>query len=425
MNDRINYMALILMLVSACITGAEGDLQRHFDEIFNAPQSASKGISDLESLVLINNELGLQMYRQIDNQDANLVYSPYSIATALQMAYAGAAGLTQSQMARVLHFTPAPQVLNSSAEALVAQLTPPNKRTFDDPTLLMSNSLWVQSGHPVLPDFEKSITENYKGSVKGLDFRNKGEQAITEINNWVKAQTKGKVSEILGPGDISNATRMLLMSTLYLNGKWEHAFDPRLTRAMPFFPYPSKTITLPMMTLTADLPYVVKNNFTAVELDYATKAANPKLAMIIILPKETFGLKDVEASLSAQGMVDLLKELKPARLTISMPKFKVSSTLNLKNVLEKMGLNEPFSQHADFSGMDGTQDLRMGAILQKVYLSADEKGTEAGLATAVPFDLRAIKGASAELFVVDHPFMFYVVDKITGAILFIGRIIQP
>lgn len=425
MNWQIKWLSLFLLFLAGCIDGAEGDLQRHFDEIFNAPKSASKGISDLESLVLIDNALGMQLYKLMSDQEANLVFSPYSIAATLQMAYAGAVGLTQSQMARVLHFTPAPAVLKSSGEELADQLTSSSRRAFDDPTLLISNSLWVQTGHPLLPDFEKSITSNYKGSVRGIDFRNKGEQAITEINNWVKAQTKGKVGEIVGAGDISNATRMLLMSTVYLNGKWEHAFDPRLTRAMPFFPYPSKTVTLPMMTLTADLPYVKKNNFAAVELTYATKAANPKLALMILLPEETFGLSHLEASLSSQELVDLLKELKPVRLTISLPKFKVSSTLNLKNLLEKIGLNEPFSQHADFSGIDGTQDLRMSAILQKVYLSADEKGSEAGLATAVNFDLKAIEGAAAELFVVDHPFLFYVADKVTGTLLFLGRITQP
>lgn len=427
MHCQSRLLVLILLLLASSVNGEEGSLQQQIDAIFNAPKDTSEGgISDLDSLVLIDNELGLQIYKKlINDQETNLIFSPYSIATGLQMVYAGATELTQSQMARVLHFTPPSAVLKSSAEALVDQLTPSNKRSYDDPTLLISNSLWVQTGHPILPDFEKSITSNYKGSVKGLDFRNRGDQARTEINNWVKAQTKGKVSDILGVRDISNDTRMLLISTLYINGKWENAFDPRLTRAMPFFPFPSKTVTLPMMTLTADLSYVKKNNFTAVELNYATKAANPKIAMVILLPKETFGLRDVEASLSAQELLDLLKEFKPARLTISLPKFKVSSTLNLKDLLERMGLSEPFSQHADFSGIDGTQDLRISTVLQKVYISADEKGTEAGVATAVAFDLKAIKGSTPELFVADHPFMFYVVDKSTGTILFLGRIIQP
>lgn len=389
------------------------------------PEGKSEGISDFESLVLINNDLGLKIYNLISDTTSNLVFSPYSLATALEMVYAGAAELTQSQMTRILHLTQPSEVLKASAAALTDLLISSGKHLYDDPLLLINNSLWVQTGHPILPDFEKTISSSYKGIVKGLDFRNKGDQARAEINNWIKAQTKGKISDLLQASDISNATRMLLVSTLYINGKWEKPFDPRLTRPMPFFPHPSKTLTLPMMTLTADLPYVKRKNFAAVELNYATKAANPKLAMIIILPTDTFGLKDVESSLSAQQLKDLIQDFKSNRVTISLPKFKVTSTINMKELLEKMGLSEPFSVHADFSAIDGTQDLRMSTVLQRTYISVDEKGTEAGLATAVAFDLKAIKGATPDLFVVDHPYMYYVVDKLTGTILLIGRIIQP
>lgn len=421
----LTLLILPILFFTSHMVGAEVNLQEQFDAIFNAPKDESKGISDLDSLVLIDNELGLEIYRLINDRESNLVFSPYGIATLLQMAYAGATELTQSQMARVLHFTPTAAVLKSSSEELINFLIPSGRRTYDDPTVIINNSIWVQTGHPILPDFEKNITTSYKGWVRGLDFRNKSDQVRPEINNWIKGQTKGKISDVLVQGDISEATRMLLINALYLSGKWENAFDPRLTRPMPFFPYPSKTVTLPTMSLTADLPYINKNNFTAVELNYATKAANPKLTLVLILPKETYGLAGVEASLSAQQLLDLLKEFKSTRVTISLPKFKVNSILSLKDLLEKMGLSEPFSAHADFSAIDGTQDLRVSAVFQKVSMSADEKGTDAGFATAVAFDLRAIKGVTPELFVVDHPFMFYVVDKPTGTILFLGRIIQP
>lgn len=415
---------LSLLFSGLSITGEEAEVQPA-SKPSEIPSGKSEGISDFESLVLIDNELGWQIYNLVSDTESNLVFSPYSLVTALQMVYAGAAELTQSQMARVLHFTPPSEAIKSSAAALTEALITTGKRSSDGPLLLINNSLWVQTGHPILPDFEKSIISDYKGVIKGMDFRNKGDQAGVEINNWVKAQTKEKMTDLLGASDISSATRMLLISTFYMNGKWENPFDPRLTRPMPFFPRRSETLTVPMMTLTADLPYVKKRDFSAVELNYAGKAANPKLAMIIILPNETFGLKRVESSLSAQQLRDLLREFKASRVTISLPKFKVTSTLTIQRALGKMGLTEPFSARADFSTIDGTQDLRMSTVLQKAYISIDEKGTEAGLALSVAFDLKAIKGVTPELFVVDHPYMYYVVDKLTGVILLVGRIIQP
>lgn len=388
-------------------------------------KGSTEGISDLESLVLINNELGLELYHLINQREENLVFSPYSLSIGLQMLYAGTAGITQSQMARVLHYTFAPQKLHQAASALAEELATTDRRTLDALFLVIANSLWVQVEHPILPDFVKSITDSYKGVVKDVDFSRKASAVRIEINEWVKAQTNGKIVDLLSQGEISAITRMVLVSTLYMHGKWQHIFDPILTRLTPFFPYPSKTITVPMMSMTTDLPYLKEKNFAMVELAYATKAPAPKLAMFIILPHETFGLKEVENSLSAQQLLGLMRRLKPARLTVSVPKFKLSKSLDFKSLLEKMGLTAPFSSRADFSAIDGTQNLVASNVLQKVFISVDENGTEAGVATAIPFGLKAFKEPTPELFLADHPFLFFVVDKLTGTFLLIGRVVQP
>lgn len=423
MQNLYRVLSVLFMVFTVNLNSQNAEFKQNINELLEATGVKTETISDQESLVLINNELGMQIYNLLNDSGGNVVFSPYSVSTALQMVYAGAAELTQSQMTRVLHFTLSIATLQSSAAAITDQLTPSTKRSSENPLLLISNSLWVQSGHPILPDFEKTITSNYKGKVKAVDFRNKLDQSRQEINSWVKTQTNGKITDLVSPTSITNATRMLLVTALYMNGKWLHTFDPNLTRAMPFFPYPSSTVTVPMMSLTASLPYVKKRNFAAIQLDYATKAASPKLSMIIVLPHDTYGLKEVESSMSAVKMKDLLQELKETSVTVSLPKFKVTSMTDVKSVLEKMGLSDPFSGHADFSGIDGTQDLRISAVIQKAYLSIDERGTEAGVATSAALGVRSMQ--TPEIFIADHPFMFYVIDRVTGAILFVGRIVRP
>lgn len=391
----------------------------------NSDSEPTQEISDLNSLVMTNNDFGMEIYRQLSQNEENLVFSPYNLSTALQMLYAGSQGLTQSQMARILHFVLAPEQLYQSAAELSHSLTSNRKGVYEDSFLTISNSIWVQSGHAILPEFEKTVTEKFKGAVKAADFINKADASRVEINQWIKSQTRGKITDLLGPRDISETSRIVLVSALFMSGKWQNQFDPNLTRPTAFFPYPSKTITVPMMSVTDYFPYIQQTDFSMVELPYSTKAPSPKLSMLIVLPHKTFGLKDVERSLSAQRLLSLVGQMKPARLTVTVPKFKISSNYSLRQVLEKLGLIDPFSAKADFSGINGAQNLMVSNVLQKAYITIDEKGTEAGVATAVPMGLKAIREPTPELFLADHPFQFYVIDKLSGSIIFMGRIIQP
>lgn len=390
----------------------------------NLSSETNQGISDLDSLVLSNNDLGVEVYRQID-QGGNVVFSPYCLSTALQMLYAGSAGITHAQMARILHFVLPEEKLQTSASELAGELGTGGRRSSDDFILSIGNSLWVQGGHPLLPDFEKIVSQKYKGIAKTVDFKRKPDSTRAEINQWIKTQTRGKIMDLLGPREITELTRVVLVSTLYLNGKWQNQFDPNLTRPTPFFPSESQTITLPMMSITGNFQYLKDREFAILELPYHTRAESPKVAMYIVLPNSTFGLRNVERSLSAQRLLGLIHQMKPTKVTVSLPKFKMTSSFDLKNALEKLGLADPFTSKADFSGIDGTQDLQVSNVIQKAFISVDEKGTEAGIATAIPIGLTAIREAAPEVFLADHPFQFFVIDKLTGTFILMGRVTQP
>ncbi|MBA3238213.1 MAG: serpin family protein [Parachlamydiaceae bacterium] len=381
-------------------------------------------LTDTDLMVLSNNQFGYRLFTLLKKTDENLIFSPYNLSTALQMVYAGSSEMTQSQLARVLHFSLNPKSLELAAGKLATTLTT-HRSGQDDLFLSIANSLWIQEGYPILPAFKESITKNYKGYVKSVNFQTMPEMASKEINEWVKIQTQGKIVDLLETNQLSTTTRLLLVSALYMRGKWQSPFSSSLTRLMPFFPSPSKTLTLPTMSLTASFSYIKENLFSIVELPYASKEVALKVSLYILLPHETFALDSIERQLSSQKLLDLSKRLQKTHLTLSIPKFKITSTLSFKPLLEEMGLTDPFSSRANFSGIDGTQNLQLADVLQKGIISVMENGTEAGIATSGSIEVKSSLSKPPELFTADHPFLFFVADKATGTFLFLGRVVFP
>lgn len=380
--------------------------------------------TDLDLLVLANNEFGYEFYSLMKNKEENFIFSPYNLSTALQMVYAGSSGLTQSQIARILRLSLSPISLEQTAAKLSNQLAT-KSTSQDDLFLSIVNSLWVQEGHAILPAFKNRITKSYKGDVKAVNFQTTLEQVRKEINERIKIQTQGKIVDVLAVNQVSSTTSLLLVSALYMRDKWQTSFDSSLTRLMPFFPSVSKTLTVPTMSVTASFPYLKENKFAMLELPYLSKEATPKLSLYIILPNDTFGLESVERQLSSQKILNLSRRLQKTAITLSIPKFKISSNLSLKLVLEEMGLTAPFSSNANFSGIDGTQELQLTDVLQKGFLTVDENGSEAGLVGAIPKGLKSVLTPAPELFTADHPFLFILADKVSGTFLFMGRVIIP
>jgi len=144
--------------------------------------------------------------------------------------------------------------------------------------------------------------------------------------------------------------------------------------------------------------------------------------MIILLP-EVGNFEAFEEGLQAQQVCDIISSLQPAGVALTLPQFEFESEFNLNNTLKDMGMPDAFSGAADFSGMTGTRDLYIRAVLHKAFVSLDEAGTEAAAATAVIMEEEAPEPL-VEL-TIDRPFIFLIRDIETGAIIFVGRVLNP
>jgi len=379
--------------------------------------------SDITSQVEGNTAFAFDLYQAIRNEEGNLFYSPYSISTALAMTYAGAHGETAAQMANTLHFILSQKELHPAFKALAQELASRGEgaegKDGEGFRLNVVNALWGQEGHPFLPEFLDLIAEDYGAGMNLLDFINAPEESRITINNWVSEQTEGKIEDLIPQGVIDALTRLVLTNAVYFNAAWASPFEENATMDGTFYLNDGSEVTVPMMHQTERFKYAKGNGYQAVELPYDGN----ELSMIILLP-DADTLETFEGSLNAGRFDSILEDLSYEQVSLTLPKFNFESSFSLSKTLAAMGMPDAFSDAADFSEIDGTQDLSISEVLHKAFIDVDEAGTEAAAATAVVISLTAAPAMPISL-TVDHPFLFAIRDIDTGSIPLLGRVMNP
>lgn len=375
---------------------------------------------------LESNTFAVQFFQQLP-KEGNVCFSPFSISSAFSMVYAGAKGETANEMSKVFHF-PKSVEDNSKGWSWVNNFfTFYPSNSSDDIRLRVANSLWVQTNFPVLPSFREVMSKYFSGTFRFVDFKSGIEAARSTINAWVKQNTFGKITEILSSQSIDSSTRMVLVSALYLKAKWLHQFDTHLTSQQPFFNQDGFTETTLSMTQTANFPYLVAAEASILEMPYIlSRSGGPEFSMVIALPHQREGIADLEKEFTVDKFQQWMKDLNNTKMIVTIPKFKIIQLNHLNEELEKMGLQTALNNEADFSGMSGIKSLKIGNVLHKVYLSVDETGSEAAAATAVSMTLTSVFDPNPPvIFQADHPFLYFIYEKKTGMILFMGRVSDP
>jgi serpin B len=392
------------------------------------------GTSQVQSVVDGNTAFALNLYSQLATNSGNLFFSPYSISTCLAMLYAGASGNTEQQMSQVLGFGTNQQQFASLFGQLQAKLEA--DQATNAIKLNIANALWVQEGFPFLPSFLETATNQYQANVGRADFVTEADAVRLEINNWVAQETQNKIQNILPPGSLNADTRFVLANAIYFLGAWTIPFAETNTSTLPFYLSSTTLVEVPLMhqhywILDRDGNAITfnymqsypgepapgsSNDFQAIELPYGSN----QLSMLILLPSQIDGLGRLEQQLSPAFLSNVLGQMRPQQVEIYLPRFTVESSFNLGKTLAAMGMPDAFTPFADFSGIDGGQDLYVSFVLHKAWVQVNEAGTEAAAAT--------VGGGASTLppfFIADHPFMFLIRDTQTGSVLFLGRLTNP
>jgi serpin B len=365
-----------------------------------------------------NDEFALDLYANLRGRPGNLFLSPYSLSTALAMTYAGARGETAEEMARTLHFSLPPDRLHAAFSNLIRQIHGDGEPR---PYLLaVANALWGQEGEEYLPEFLRLLEDHYGAGLRRVNFRDP-ERARRAINAWAEEQTRGKIPDLLPPTLPRPDTALALTNAIYFKGDWSSPFARKATLEEDFRVAADQSLRVPMMHQAGRFPYLDGGTFQALELPYAGDA----LSMVVLLPKEVDGLAALEESLSAARLAGWLRTLADRRVEVALPRFKVEAGLELQDVLAAMGMPLAFTGDADFSGIDGTHELFISAVIHKAFVDVNEEGTEAAAATAVLMSRSAARPEPSATFRADHPFLFLIRHKGTGSILFLGRLASP
>ena len=357
-------------------------------------------------------------YQQLMRGDANLILSPFNIATALSMALGGARGTTADQMAAVLHQRYDPSY-DSALAALVLDLR--NDGNAGANQLLTANGLWVQKGFPVQPAFEKTLAHDYGAPLAPLDFAGNPEHAREVINRWTEEHTKERIKNLFPPGSLNAQTRLVLTSAIYFYGKWLSPFLTSATHPGPFTVASGSTTQANFMHQTEHFSYTETPSSQILEMPYAGTG----IAFDVLLPRTPAGLPALEKSLTPEQLSGWVGRLANRNVEVALPKFRVESEFSLRAALSAMGMPAAFTNAADFSGIDGRGKLAISEVVHKAFVDVSEQGTEAAAATGIRMRATAMRVHDEPVvFRADHPFLFLIRDTRSGAILFIGRVMK-
>lgn len=374
---------------------------------------------DVRAVARSNNRFAFDLYQHLREDKGNLFFSPASISTALAMTYAGAGGPTKTEMAQVLHFDLAEERLHGGFGTLGEILNSAEKGY----RLSMANRLWGAKTYPFRPEFLKTTREQYGAELAQLDFA-RTEEARQTINAWVEEQTNGRIEDLIPSGVLDAMTRLVLTNAVYFKGAWDEEFSKRATQDAPFRLSRDRQVKVPTMRQTDRFGYAETDDLQLLELPYE----GHDLSMVIVLPKSVDGLPDLETKLTAESVQKWMSGLRRRDVRVFLPRFKLTSQFELADVLRAMGMPLAFSERADFSGMSTVESLMLSQVVHKAFVDVSEEGTEAAAATAVVVAPTAAPAGDRDepvVFRADHPFVFLIRDNRTGAVLFVGRVVNP
>ena len=350
----------------------------------------------------------------------NLVLSPDSVAAALAMTGMGGSGPTAREIARTLHLR-GPAAFASVGRlqrAIVNGQAAAAKGSLDPPTLAIANGLFLQQGLPVESAFLSGLAQHFGVSPETLDFQGDPNGALDTLNGWVSDNTQGLIPRILDsiPEDLALA----LANAVYLKADWRHPFKQRDTSPGPFFKGKART-TVQFMHQTERLSYGSGSGYRAVTLPYRAST----LSLLVVLPMRQH-LGSLQHRLGARGLARVVRSLSSRTVELSLPRFHLNTQVDLSGTLARLGMPTAFSDGADFSRITTAPPLKIDFVEHAADFTVDEAGTVAAAATvvgAVPLS-GAPTSFNAVTFKANRPFLFFLRDDRTGAVLFSGRLVN-
>ncbi|XP_075555089.1 iris-like [Dermacentor variabilis] len=361
----------------------------------------------------------VDLYKQLmakDQRDGNIFFSPFSISAALSMALGGARSDTAEELSAVLHVDA--DEVHSHFASFFSKL--PDYAV--GVKLNIANRMYAEQTFPVLSSYVALLRDKYNTTIESVDFRNKYESVRLEVNSWVEKTTESRIRELLPSGTVDAMTTLILVNAIYFKGLWSSQFDSKYTRTSDFHLDSRNKTQVEMMFQESSFSMGHSDDMEveALEIPYC----GSKTSMVLLLPKDIEGLSKLEERMTGSALSKMLENMRRcSNVKLYLPKFKLEQAVNLKAVLQGMGINDFFGLAADLSAISDAGKLVATEVIHKAFVEVNEEGTEAAAATAVIMMCRSARMSEVERkFVVDRPFMFLIRSHDPEVVLFIGSV---
>lgn len=430
---------LAAVMLSACERGEDVEM----DEPAKRPAEVEQAVEretdpqvddeQLARLAADQRDFAFSLLEQLaEDGDDNLFVSPYSIAAALAMVYAGADGQTRREMAETLHFRLDDEALHPAFNRLERELAAPAETRPDNDgdafRLDVINQTWGHETFDFQQDYLSLLARHYGAGMRQVDFRNAFEAVRQEINDWVADQTEQRIEDLLPQQSLNADTRFVLVNAIYFLASWKHAFDEDQTSDQPFTRLDGGAVDVPLMRQTERFGYHSDEQTVAVSMPYV----GDEIELVAMMPADPEQFNQWAAGLDRETYDQVRDSMSEREVALHFPRFESGSDLKLSEVLRRMGMIDAFDEcAADFRGITGVEpcivdrSLYIDEIFHKSFVDIDEAGTEAAAATAVAMMRVTALPPEPTTVRFDRPFYYFIHDRPTGTVLFAGRMLDP
>ena len=338
----------------------------------------------------------------VSGADENVVTSPYSAAVCLSMLAEGAGGQTRAE------FDSALGGIMFKAEDLGSN---------DTVVVKSANSIWIDDNFSIRNSYVDLLQNDFDAFITTQRFSDPA--TVKAINNWCLEHTEGKIGDMIDR--LTPDMVMVLVNALYFNAPWADAFDSELT-SENIFHGKSKSGKVSMMHRTGQYNYAQVHGAQVIQLPYE----GGRYSMFVALPPAGADLDKLIPQITEGAFNSAIEMMRPKKVKLSLPRFKVETSMLLNKALQDMGIRTAFTPAADFHGIAEMGPLVLDQVKQKCYVEVAEKGTEAAAVTVAQIRLTAVRVDPEDMAVmtVDRPFVFMITDGYTGNILFAGKIVN-
>ena len=409
--------ALVLVAAlgtSGCGKDSQADAGAHEREA----RELTSATAELEPAIDSVNHFAWELYHAAVKPGENALFSPFSLDTALAMTYAAARGETREEMRGVLAIEGDDAAFHAALGALLGDLAGERGRGY---TLRTANGFFASQDVAFSPEFTALVRGTYAAAVESVPFAERPDTARARANDFVAEATNQRIREPIPSGAVDALTIAVLVNAVHFEAPFATAFDSALTRDAPFILADGTEITHPLMLRKDELLSAEDAEFSLVELDYA----DAELALDVIVPLRRGSLAELEATLTQERLDALLSSATRQTISFGMPRFELTLDLDAKNVLRSLGMSLAFGDgDPDLTGMlaDASElDPYVTGVFHRAFVRVDEAGAEAAAASAAVVGTRSAPPSV----IAGQPFVFLIRDKLTGVILFLGRVADP